>query len=90
MAFRLGQKGAAGADKPTVRLAKVVVRKSTETPSSKRHQPSSKAARQGGVPGAEAVVVEYGAMRVAVRPGFDRETLAAVLDVLGARRGGAQ
>jgi hypothetical protein len=32
-------------------------------------------------------MVECGAMRVAIRPGFDRETLAAVLDVLSSRGG---
>jgi hypothetical protein len=30
------------------------------------------------------VIVEIGTARIAVRPGFDRETLAAVLDVLTA------
>lgn len=34
-----------------------------------------------------ALTVECGALRVAVRPGFDRATLAAVLDVLTAREG---
>jgi hypothetical protein len=37
----------------------------------------------------EPLVVECGVMRVAVQPDFDRETLAAVLDVL-ASRGGAR
>ena len=36
---------------------------------------------------AEAIVVEVGATRVAVRPGFDRPTLAAVLDLLTSRGG---
>lgn len=36
-----------------------------------------------------ALVVEVGPARVAVRSGFDRATLAAVLDVL-ASRGGAR
>jgi hypothetical protein len=36
---------------------------------------------------AEAIVVELGAARVAVRPGFDRLTLAAVLDLLASRGG---
>jgi len=35
------------------------------------------------------LVIELGATRVSVRPGFDRPTLAAVLDVL-ASRGGAR
>ena len=38
----------------------------------------------------DALVVECGAVRVAVRPGFDRETLEAVLDVLETRAGGAR
>jgi hypothetical protein len=33
----------------------------------------------------EAVFVEVGALRVAVRPGFDRATLSAVVDVLASR-----
>jgi hypothetical protein len=45
------------------------------------------------VPGdGDALAVECGGMRVMIRPGFNRETLAAVLDVLVARgaRGGAR
>ena len=46
----------------------------------------TKARREvGAVP--EPLMVECGAIRVAIRPGFDRETLAAVLDVLSARGG---
>lgn len=37
----------------------------------------------------EPVVVEFGGARVAVRALFDRATLAAVLDVLASRGGGA-
>jgi len=33
----------------------------------------------------DALLVEVGGLRVAVRPGFDRATLAAVIDVLIAR-----
>lgn len=40
-------------------------------------------------PSAESLAVECGGMRVMIRPGFDRGTLAAVLDVL-ATRGGAR
>ena len=36
----------------------------------------------------EALVVELGAARVMVRPGFHQATLAAVLEVLAARGGG--
>lgn len=39
-----------------------------------------------GVSHEAALVIEVGGARVAVRPGFDRATLTAVLDVLG--RGG--
>lgn len=35
----------------------------------------------------EALVVEVGDARIAVRPGFDRATLAAVVEVLAARGG---
>ena len=44
------------------------------------------------VPGGDAIAVECGGMRVTIRPGFNRETLAAVLDILVARgaRGGAR
>jgi hypothetical protein len=40
-----------------------------------------------GRPTTEALTVECGEMRVVVRPGFDRGTLAGVLDVLAARGG---
>ena len=35
----------------------------------------------------EAIVVELGAARVVIGPGFDQPTLAAVLDVLATRGG---
>lgn len=55
-----------------VRIAKVVPRAAPRAPV---HEP----------PAQEGLVIEVGAMRVAVRPGFDRATLAAVVDVLAAR-----
>jgi hypothetical protein len=48
----------------------------SELKSSLRHEPPPVVA------GSEALVVEIGAARVAVRPGFDRATLAGVLEVL--------
>jgi len=61
------------AGEASVRMARVVRVPSSRPPS----RESSALAR-----GPEVLVVELGAARVAVRPGFDRETLAAVLEVL--------
>jgi hypothetical protein len=75
-AYRLRQDGQRKVASAPIRIARVV-------------------ARPAAVPIVPAVitppalVVECGALRVAVRPGFDRETLGAVLDVL-ASRGGAR
>jgi hypothetical protein len=78
---------AARATKPGVRLGRVV-----------RGAPPT-AAEEGprdGAPGAvvaapavipEPVVVECGALRVAVRPGVDRKTLATVLELMAAQAG---
>jgi transposase len=59
-----------------VRVARVV--RVSEFGASSQHEKSPAAA------GVDALVVEVGAARVAVRPGFDRATLAAVLEVIGA------
>ncbi len=64
-----------------VRLARVV---RVSAPRRSSREPSPVAA------GSEALVVEIGAARVAVRPGFDRATLVAVLEVLAAGTRGAQ
>ena len=69
--------------KPAVRLARVV----------RTSSPERDDARAGGRPAAGALapdatlVVEVHGARVSVRPGFDRSTLAAVLDVLATRGG---
>ena len=70
-AYRLRQ---TKARKPVamVRIAKVVPR---AVPLAPMAQPQSP----------EALFVEIGPVRVAVRPGFDRAALAAVIDVLAAR-----
>jgi hypothetical protein len=52
---------------------------------------ASAAAREATPAGGGGLVVEYGRARVSVSVGFDRSTLAAVLDVLAERaQGGAQ
>jgi hypothetical protein len=58
---------------PPVRLARVV----RQAPVPATVPPS--------VPSETAVVIEVGMARVAVRSGFDRATLASVLDLLAAR-----
>lgn len=62
-------------DRPAVRVARLVRVSELKAPS---HDERSRA-------GAVAdVVVEIGAARIAVRPGFDRTTLTAVLGILAA------
>jgi hypothetical protein len=83
-ASRLKETPARGpSSKPEVRLARVL----------RRPLPESEAAR-AGAPAAmcsialdPTLVVEVHGARVSVRPGFDRTTLAAVLDVLATRGG---
>lgn len=67
--------------KPTMRIARVV--RATGAPT------AAKAATNGPAPVDATMVVELGGARVVVRPGFDRATLAALLDVL-ATHGGAR
>ena len=83
-AHRLGHKGQASvADKPAVRIVRVLRGPSTGVPP----KPSPEAVPVARVAVPEPLMVECGAMRVAIRPGFDRETLSAVLDVLSSRGG---
>lgn len=89
--LRLGHKGYAPeadkpvVDKPVVRIARILRGPAAEAP--RKPSPEPVPIARAAVP--EPLVIECGAMRVAVRPDFDRETLAAVLDVL-ASRGGAR
>jgi hypothetical protein len=80
MAYRLRQAREVKAEVPEVRLARVVRKAARAQPP--RAQPAVRE-RAGGEP----LLVECGAFRVTVRPGFDRATLAALLDVLAARGG---
>ena len=73
-AYRLSS-GRRGRDKGTVRVARVV------RVASFRHRWRDEHESPAGV---EAVVVALGEARVVVRPGFDRATLAAVLEVVRA------
>ena len=65
----------------TVRIAKVVPRALVDDGSAV----SVPLAPLGSARSPESLYVEVGALRVAVRPGFDRVALAAVIDVLAAR-----
>jgi len=49
---------------------------------------SGQAGRPTARPGDPTMVVEFGPARISVQPGFDRATLAAVLEVLAARGAG--
>jgi hypothetical protein len=73
-AHRLG--GGRRRDQSAIRVARVV--RASELRSSSQHEASPVAA------GSDVLVVEIGPARVAVRPGFDRATLAAVLEVIAA------
>ena len=75
--------GAVPAEKPVVRVARVL-RASARTTGAPSLAPAPVASGVD-VP----VVVELGGARVALQRGFDRETLAAVLDVLASRGGAA-
>jgi transposase len=79
MAHRLG--GGRQQGRPSVRIARVA-RQSRARPSSQ--------VETSPVASVPAVVVELGAARVMVRPGADRATLAAVVEVLAALTGVAR
>ena len=88
MAYRLGKGRAARVVEPQIRLAKVLVGRREAAPSSGTAAPKEATGVQSEPKGgAEALAIECGSMRVLVRSGFDRGTLAAVLDVLAARGG---
>jgi len=82
-AYRLGMVNRRKPKAATIRLARVV---REATPEATERKAAAEVVFGGKAP-AEALVVECGAVRVAVRPGFDQGTLAAVLDVLAARGG---
>jgi hypothetical protein len=69
-----------------VRIARVVVERRASPPGPVLRKKAPTSPRE---PTGEALAVECGGMRLVIRPGFDRGTLAAVLDVL-ATRGGAR
>ena len=85
-AHRLGLIPAPSAAVPATRLARVVREPSVASSSTEPERvfplPAQVATRSMA-----PLVVECGALRMAVRPGFDRETFAAVIDVLVARVG---
>lgn len=84
-AHRLRREGRAPrGGKPAIRIGRVVRRRATEALPPER-LPEATAVTQAAAP--EALVIECGGMRLAIRPGFDREALAGVLDVLAARGG---
>jgi hypothetical protein len=78
-AHRLRQKPGDTTRRPVIRIGRVV-RRATLAARPPMVSP-------GGEETLSAIVVELGAARVAVRPGFDQATLAAVLEVLWARGG---
>jgi len=80
-AYRLRQTKARKPKALTVRIAQVVPRALVDDGSAM----SVPLAPLGPVRSPEALFIEVGALRVAVRPGFDRAALAAVIDVLAAR-----
>jgi hypothetical protein len=83
-AYRLCKGAQRQPQSPPIRVARVLRRPAV---SSDSRRPSAGVAA-GPTPTPEPLVVECGAMRVAVRPGFDRATLAAVLEVIAVRGGG--
>ena len=82
-AHRLRQQEQRKTQQPPVRLARVV-RKAG--PQSREAERGRSAVEHTTVPA--ALAIECGSMRVSVAPGFDRELLAAVLEVVAARGGG--
>ena len=72
---------------PSVRMARVV--RTPERMRPTRHARLPLVSGVASAPAAEpSLVIELGEARVGVRPGFDRATLAAVLDVLAVTGGG--
>lgn len=86
-AHRLQKEECAQPAPSKVRMARVV-----RTSSLERGSARARAPRSSPVTSAPAVdsalIIELGEARVSVRPGFDKPTLASVLDVLGERGGG--
>ena len=76
-----------GQDVPASRPAKRAVSEVRMARVERTYAPagaSGTAPRQASSASDETVVVELGSARVSVRPGFDRSTLAAVLEVVAA------
>ena len=98
-AHRVGKEQQRKAGEPAVRIGRVVRAPAPASPVSAAGSPAGReaaaAGEQAAAPGervasapvSEALVVELGAARVMVRPGFNQATLAAVLEVLAARGG---
>jgi|WetSurSiteA1Bulk_404760.scaffolds.fasta_scaffold263136_1 hypothetical protein len=87
-AYRLGQsrRRQQKEEKTPIRIAQVVrLQASANAPETPPAQSLASPPEKSVV---EALVIECGAMRVAVRPGFDRGTLEAVLDIVASRGGG--
>lgn len=72
---RAAKEAAAPEAKSAMRIARVVRNKVAR---------AEKKAGGGAEAGASALMLEMGSVRIAVRRGFDRETLASVLEVLKA------
>ena len=81
-AYRLRREQQSKREEPVMRLGRVLRRAATVEQGSPTVPGAAKRER------AEGIVIELAAARVAVAPGFDRSTLAAVLDVLATRGGG--
>lgn len=69
---------------PVVRVVRV---RSVQARGGERPAPQGDTQR-AREPSAEALAIEFGSARISLPPRFDREALAAVLDVLAAREGG--
>ena len=78
-AHKLQKRALAARGEPELRLGRVLRRPAPE--------PLEREVSTAASPAPEPLIVECGALRVAVRPGFDRQTLAAVLDLVAARGG---
>jgi hypothetical protein len=76
-----------GDDVPASKPAKVAVSEVRMVRVERTHAPAGvlgTAPRQASSASDETIVVEFYSARVSVRPGFDRSTLAAVLEVVAA------
>jgi hypothetical protein len=81
---RAAKEAAAPEAKSTMRMARVVRGIGGRNEVAEAEKKAAAAPTCGSETGASALMLEMGSVRIAIQRGFDRETLASVLEVLKA------